>query len=227
MQYSIPLLGGYGLDDISSGFGNRSSPGGIGSTNHRGIDFAVPIGTIVTAPTGGKVTYAGQAQGYGNYVTILDDQGYTHQFGHLSKIGVGVGDILRQDQPFAISGNSGNSTGPHLHYGIKDASGKYVDPKSLLKQGIGTVKDLASNAARSAINAIPGGSLVMDALDFGGINPLGGGGKSWLEQLKDWITNSGFFQRLALAIIAFIVLLAAFYLMKDNVIESVVKKAKG
>src|SRR6185503_2410023 len=77
---------------ISSPFGSRSSPGGIGSTDHRGIDLAAPFGTPVYAPVGGSVIYSGPAQGYGsNFVKLLGDDGNTYDFGHMSAASVSKG----------------------------------------------------------------------------------------------------------------------------------------
>lgn len=117
---------------VTSGFGARSSPGGIGSTNHDGIDIGVPVGTSVKAADGGKVTVAGVQGGYGNYVEIDHGGGVVTFYGHLSKILVRAGQKVAQGDEIAKSGNTGNSTGPHLHFGVH-VRGAKVDPRTKLR----------------------------------------------------------------------------------------------
>ncbi len=122
-----PVEGGTG----TSGYGPRSSPGGIGSTNHDGIDIAVPEGTPVRAALSGKVTSAGPNGGYGNYVAIQHDGGLLTFYAHLSTIGVRVGQKVERGQQIAKSGNTGTSTGPHLHFGVH-RKGVSVNPAEYL-----------------------------------------------------------------------------------------------
>ncbi|MBR5422352.1 MAG: M23 family metallopeptidase [Lachnospiraceae bacterium] len=122
--YIKPLAGGR----ISSGFGRRSSPGGIGSTNHQGLDIATPIGTSIWASSGGTVSYAGWAAGYGYLVTIKHPDGWETRYAHLSRVVVSVGQYVEQGQLVAYSGNTGNSTGPHLHFEIR-IGGVAQDPR--------------------------------------------------------------------------------------------------
>lgn len=210
---------------ISSGFGNRSSPGGIGSTNHKGIDIAAPIGTGVIAPVSGTVIYAGQASGYGNYIKLRGDDGNIYEFGHLNSIGVSKGSTVNAGYGIGTVGNTGNSTGPHLHFGVKDALGKAINPsgllgkgKSLLKKGGDLLGISTGDAVEMAANAvIPGSGVVLDAL---GVTS----DCNWLCQLKNWIAESGFFQRLALAILAFIIIAGAVFMMRSNLVMSAVGK---
>lgn len=116
---------------LSSRFGNRSSPGGRGSTNHDGIDIPVPTGTAVYAAARGRVTAAGQRGGYGNYVELAHRAGVTTFYGHLSKILTRLGATVNAGAKIALSGNTGTSTGPHLHFGVH-RGGKRVDPLSML-----------------------------------------------------------------------------------------------
>lgn len=107
--------------NISSGFGGRASPGGIGSTNHKGVDVPVSTGTPVMAIADGIVVYAGAASGYGNYVAIdygtgSDGTTYGSGYGHLSSVKCQVGQKVKKGDVVAISGSTGHSTGPHLHY---------------------------------------------------------------------------------------------------------------
>lgn len=129
-------VGGYawpcnGIRWITSKFGGRNSPGGIGSTNHKGVDIGTPMGTPVLAAKAGKVTWASWNGGYGNCVIISHGKGNSTLYGHLSSYNVKVGDSVSQGQVIAYSGSTGNSTGPHLHFGIKE-NDSWVDPLTYL-----------------------------------------------------------------------------------------------
>ena len=106
---------------ITSGFGMRFHPI-LGYTRmHKGIDFGVPIGTPVMAAGGGVIEEAGRKGGYGNFVLINHGNGYETAYGHLSRFAPGIhpGSRVRQGQIVALSGSTGESTGPHLHYEIR------------------------------------------------------------------------------------------------------------
>lgn len=110
---------------VSSPFGHRTSVGA--AHDHNGTDFAVPTGTEVVAPEAGVVTGAGSGSGgEGIYVT-LDANGTVHKFFHLSKILVNTNDQVSAGDVLALSGNTGRSTGPHLHWETHVA-GTPVDP---------------------------------------------------------------------------------------------------
>ena len=104
---------------ITSYFGGRKSPGGIGSTNHKGIDIAAPRGTPVYAADGGTVTYAGWMGGYGYLVQINHGNGYVTYYGHNSSLTVSVGQHVYKGQQIARVGSTGNSTGNHCHFEIR------------------------------------------------------------------------------------------------------------
>ena len=104
---------------ITSRFGSRSSPGGIGSTNHKGIDIAAPRGTPVYAADGGTVTYAGWMSGYGYLVRISHGNGYETYYGHNSSLTVSVGQHVYKGQQIARVGSTGNSTGNHCHFEVR------------------------------------------------------------------------------------------------------------
>lgn len=99
---------------------------------HEGIDLATPIGTAVNAADGGVVTWAGARGSYGNLVIIDHGAGFVSYYGHLSKIYVKVGAKVYKGQKIAASGNTGRSTGPHVHFEIRK-NGKAVDPLKYLK----------------------------------------------------------------------------------------------
>jgi murein DD-endopeptidase MepM/ murein hydrolase activator NlpD len=106
---------------ISSGFGMRFHPI-LGYTRmHKGIDFAVPIGTPVMAAGAGVIKHEGWENGYGNFMLIDHQNGYSTAYGHLSRFAAGthVGGHVHQGQIVAYSGMTGMATGPHLHYEIR------------------------------------------------------------------------------------------------------------
>jgi len=106
---------------ISSGFGMRYHPV-LGYTRmHKGIDFAVPIGTPVMAAGGGTIESAGWVNGYGNFMVVNHGNDYATAYGHLSRFAPGIhkGSHVHQGEVIAFSGNTGLSTGPHLHYEIR------------------------------------------------------------------------------------------------------------
>ena len=115
--------------EITSYFGYRSSgsTNGIGSTNHQGLDIGVPMDSDVAAADGGKVVEAGWTGGYGNYVEIDHGNGRRTVYGHLDGYYVQKGDVVSKGDVIALSGSTGNSTGPHLHFGVKE-NNKFVDP---------------------------------------------------------------------------------------------------
>ena len=111
---------------ITSPMGGRVSPGGIGSTNHRGVDIggvgttsaamATKAGKVILARTVVYGSYGGS--GYGNYVVVDHGGGYTTLYAHLTSVKVSVGDMVGQGDTVGITGSTGNSTGPHLHYEV-------------------------------------------------------------------------------------------------------------
>ena len=116
---------------ITSRFGYRSSPGGIGSTNHKGIDIANSYGTAICAADGGTVIYAGWMSGYGYFVQIDHGNGYVTCYGHNSSLLVSVGDKVYKGQQIARMGSTGNSTGNHCHFEIR-YNGTYKNPLNYL-----------------------------------------------------------------------------------------------
>ncbi len=113
--------------EISSTYGFRNSPGGIGSTYHEGIDIASDYGVPVEATASGTVTQAGWFDGYGYLVEIKHDGGITTRYGHNSALLVSVGQQVEQGTVVALVGSTGNSTGPHCHYEVR-INGDAVDP---------------------------------------------------------------------------------------------------
>ena len=125
--YIKPISGGR----LSSGFGRRNAPTKGASTYHKGIDWATPTGTAVMASSAGTVTRAGWGSGYGYVVYIRHADGRETRYGHLSKILVSTGQTVSQGQKIALSGNTGVSTGPHVHFEIL-INGSQVNPLNYL-----------------------------------------------------------------------------------------------
>ena len=114
-MFSWPLS--YSENYITSVFGYRDSPTAEASSNHGAIDIAVNY-VPVYAPADGKVIISRWLSGYGNYVMIDHGDGYYTGFGHLSGFSVSEGQTVSRGQQIATSGNTGISTGPHLHYEV-------------------------------------------------------------------------------------------------------------
>jgi murein DD-endopeptidase MepM/ murein hydrolase activator NlpD len=121
-QISWPVRG-----RISSYFGWRKHPVLKKKKYHNGLDLAVPSGTPVKAADGGVVLVSGWRGGYGNFVAIDHGKGISTCYGHNSRLLVGVGQRVEKGQKIAISGNTGLSTGPHLHFEVR-VNGNPVDP---------------------------------------------------------------------------------------------------
>ena len=120
----------YSYNIITSVFGYRDSPTAGASSNHGAVDIAVSY-VPVYAPASGKVIIARWLSGYGNYVMIDHGNGYYTGFGHLSGYSVSQGQTVSRGQQIATSGNTGISTGPHLHYEVYiggTANSYRVDP---------------------------------------------------------------------------------------------------
>ncbi len=110
----------------TSGFGRRWG------RMHQGIDMAGPVGTPIHATGDGVVTVASRQGAYGNLIKIEHELGTETRYGHLSRIGVKVGQRVSQGELIGAMGNTGRSTGPHLHYEVR-MNGRAVDPMSFIK----------------------------------------------------------------------------------------------
>lgn len=118
---------------VSSEFGLRPNPfGGKGYELHDGIDFRGPIGTPIYATANGVVVTARYSGGYGKHVRIDHGYGYETLYAHLNAVNVSVGDTVRRGDLIGELGNTGRSSGPHLHYGIY-RKGQAVNPRYYLQ----------------------------------------------------------------------------------------------
>ncbi|WP_314038681.1 M23 family metallopeptidase [Dietzia sp. CH92] len=126
----LPAVGGahaptYG--PITSGFGPRWG------TFHNGTDFGAPIGTPMFAAKSGTVVAAGPASGYGLWIRIQTDDGHLLEYGHNDQNHVSVGQRVTAGQVIGTVGNRGYSTGPHLHFGVRNPAGQWIDPVPWLR----------------------------------------------------------------------------------------------
>lgn len=128
--YMYPVAG-----RMSSDFGNRVHPIDRSVKFHSGLDIAVPKGTPVDASASGTVKFAGWSGGYGNLLVLEHADGRETRYAHLDKILVAEGDSVNAGQQVALSGSTGKSTGPHLHFEIRE-KGRALDPESLLIKGL-------------------------------------------------------------------------------------------
>jgi murein DD-endopeptidase MepM/ murein hydrolase activator NlpD len=112
----------------------RGLASGDSLERHAGLDLAVPVGSDVRASGGGLVGRTGSDSAYGLFVMLRHPDGYETMYGHLSRVLVQRGDRVREGQVIALTGNSGRSTAPHLHFEVR-RGGRSVDPLSLVREG--------------------------------------------------------------------------------------------
>lgn len=127
--WGLPVGGHYVL---TSGFGPRVSPTTGAADFHTGQDFAVPTGTKALAAASGVVAFTGWDGGYGNLVKLRHANGVETYYGHLSRILVHPGERIARGAVLGLTGSTGNSTGPHLHFEVR-VSGQPVDPMPFLR----------------------------------------------------------------------------------------------
>ena len=121
---------------ISGYFGNRNNPITGVRHFHDGIDYSVRIGETVMASMEGIVSIAVFHKQHGNYIVINHSNGYKTLYSHLSLILVNEGDTVKQGQKIGESGNTGFSTGPHLHFSIYNDEGAAINPLGILRREI-------------------------------------------------------------------------------------------
>lgn len=124
--FAVPVDG-----QIGESFGMRQDPVGDMMKFHEGLDFIAPMGTPVRASAAGTVSFVGDRPGYGTVIEIGHAGGMKTRYAHLSRTDVAVGDTVSQNQVIGAVGNTGKSTGPHLHFEIW-LDGRPQNPKPLL-----------------------------------------------------------------------------------------------
>ena len=140
--YQAPVSG-----VVTSTMGKRTSPGGVGSTDHKGIDIAAPIGTPVNSIAPGRVIQVVKgSKSAGNYVVVAHGDTIS-KYMHLSSVSVEEGQDLAAGDSVGKVGNTGHSTGPHLHLQVEDKQGNIIDPAKLQGLKIEKGKPIGSIAS--------------------------------------------------------------------------------
>ena len=116
----------YDVASVSSEFGARR-----GSSRHKGLDLTAPKGTKVHATADGRVKFAGRSGDFGRLVVVEHENGYETRYAHLKSINVSKGKKVKRGAVIGTVGESGNATGPHLHYEVR-LQGTPVNPRSYL-----------------------------------------------------------------------------------------------
>ncbi|HHY17506.1 MAG TPA: M23 family metallopeptidase [Firmicutes bacterium] len=125
-SFSWPLTG-----RVTDGYGWRIHPITGKRQFHEGIDIAAPLGTAIKAAAGGTVSFAGWSNGYGRLVVIRHSDGYETRYGHLSRYAVSKGQRISKSEILGYVGQSGDATGPHVHFEIR-VSGRAKNPRNYL-----------------------------------------------------------------------------------------------
>jgi murein DD-endopeptidase MepM/ murein hydrolase activator NlpD len=125
-EYALPLSG-----KVTSLFGLRKDPFTKKEVFHAGIDLAMAAGSAVRAASPGKVIFSGRRNNYGNLVVLQHDSSYTTWYAHNSKNLVNTGDVVEAEQSIALVGDTGRTTGPHLHFELRK-DGNPINPAEVL-----------------------------------------------------------------------------------------------
>lgn len=131
MPLALPLTTEYRR---SSGFGTRVDPFRGSLSFHAGVDLAAPSGSKVVATNDGRIDFAGWKTAYGNVVDVKHEYGFETRYGHLSRILVRPGQLVRKGQVIGIQGSTGRSTGEHVHYEVRYKD-QPINPTNFLKVG--------------------------------------------------------------------------------------------
>lgn len=134
-DFRHPDLGVDGV--LTSRFGPRADPINGKAAFHKGIDLGAPTGTPIHAVRAGRVIFAGPHGGHGNLVEVDHGNGVITRYAHCSQIGVVEGQQIGENEVVGLVGNTGHSTGPHLHFEVH-VDGRAVDPLSYFDSPVGT-----------------------------------------------------------------------------------------
>ena len=150
----IPQVMPTDYSNITSGFGYRRDPFTGAAAMHKGLDFRGHIGTPIHAAADGVVSFVGQIRGYGNVVEIRHGNGLVTRYAHMSKFKTKRGTRVAAGDVIGLIGNTGRSTGPHLHFEVR-VNGRAVNPRPFLESAphvleeargtLAAAKDTANN----------------------------------------------------------------------------------
>ena len=152
-QFYTPL-NLYWYNYVSSYYGYRINPATGAEQLHRGVDIAVPTGTTVLAAMDGTVMIAAYDSDYGNYLVIEDSDGYCTKYAHMDTLSVSAGQAVKHGDTIGTTGNTGSSTGSHLHIECL-YNGEYYNPLFYFEAGEGTLYGEAGAPGSGGGNAIP------------------------------------------------------------------------
>ncbi len=171
----------YWYNYVSSYYGYRKNPVIGANEFHRGIDIAVPDGSTVYATHAGTIAEAGYDDYYGNYVVITDSNGYTTKYGHLSTLNVSAGQTVRKGKIIGKTGNTGSSTGSHLHLECL-YNGEYYNPYFYFLAGTQTMYGETTGGSGATDLDIPSSysdaqvaTLIAEAENYLGMDYVWGG----------------------------------------------------
>ncbi|MBX9726378.1 MAG: M23 family metallopeptidase [Rickettsiales bacterium] len=131
MPLGIPMAADYRK---TSGFGTRVDPFRGALSFHAGVDLGAASGTKIIATNDGRIDFAGWKTAYGNVIDVKHEYGFTTRYGHLSKILVRPGQVVKKGQVIGVQGSTGRSTGEHLHYEVR-YNDRAINPTNFLKAG--------------------------------------------------------------------------------------------
>lgn len=146
----IPQVLPASMEFISSGFGYRADPFSGGAAFHGGLDFRGPVGAPIYAAAQGVVTFAGVQQGYGNCIEISHGNGLMTRYAHMSGFRARIGQTVNAGDVIGLIGNTGRSTGPHLHFEVR-VNGKAVNPRPFLEAAPDVLEEARNR--RVAVNS--------------------------------------------------------------------------
>lgn len=149
----IPQVMPADINSISSGFGYRRDPFNGRAAMHSGLDFRAPHGSPIHAAATGRVSFVGVKSGYGKVVEITHTGGMVTRYAHMSRFGTRVGTEVAAGDVIGAIGNTGRSTGPHLHFEVR-INGRAVNPRPFLETAPHVLEE--ARAEFSAANAAAG-----------------------------------------------------------------------
>jgi murein DD-endopeptidase MepM/ murein hydrolase activator NlpD len=142
----IPQVVPASAESITSGFGYRRDPFNGGAAMHAGLDFKGAIGSSIFAAADGEVSFAGWKSGYGHTVEVSHGNGMMTRYAHLSRIDVRPGQAVSAGTTLGGLGNSGRSTGPHLHFEVR-VNDRAVNPRPFLEAAPDVLKEARGSRA--------------------------------------------------------------------------------
>ena len=145
----IPQVMPADINSISSGFGYRSDPFNGSAAMHAGLDFRAPLGAPIHAAAAGKVSFVGVKSGYGNVVEISHGNGLMTRYAHMSRWKARVGQDVAAGDVIGAIGNTGRSTGPHLHFEVR-IHDRAVNPRPFLERAPNVLEEARARAHAGA-----------------------------------------------------------------------------